>query len=170
MSWLKIFALSLTTVALNGAPQQAVSSKAQVAGKKTEVFKPFTGKVLANKVRIRTEPDLDSHIFRQVDKNELLLIVGENSDFYAVQPPKNTKAYIFRSYILDNIIEASRVNVLARRIFYKALRSCARAKRFARDKAQRVRRRIKYVSRDAALCVGPLCIVALVRHVGKFAL
>lgn len=111
MSWLKIFALSLTAAALQAAPQQPANTKTQVAGKKAETFKPFTGKVLANKVRIRTHADLDSHIFRQVDKNELLLIVGEDSDFYAVQPPKNTKAYIFRSYILDNVIEANRVNV-----------------------------------------------------------
>jgi uncharacterized protein YgiM (DUF1202 family) len=111
MSWLKIFALSLTAAALQAAPQQPVNVKTQIAGKKAESFKPFTGKVLANKVRVRTQPDLDSHIFRQVDKNELLLVVGEDSDFYAVQPPKNTKAYIFRSYILDHVIEANRVNV-----------------------------------------------------------
>jgi len=110
MSWLKIFALSLTAAALQAAPQQPASVKAAPA-KKVESFKPFTGKVLANKVRIRVQPDLDSHIFRQVDKNELLLIVGEDSDFYAVQPPKETKAYIFRSYILDNVVEANRVNI-----------------------------------------------------------
>lgn len=44
-------------------------------------------------------------------KNDLLLIVGEEGDFYAVQPPKDTKAYVFRSYILDNVVEANRVNI-----------------------------------------------------------
>jgi hypothetical protein len=39
------------------------------------------------------------------------MIVGESGDFWAVQPPKGTKAYVFRSYILDNVVEANRVNV-----------------------------------------------------------
>ena len=115
MYWLKFIALTLTaatiSTTLSAAPQQAVNTKNQVSQKKTENFKPFTGKVIASKVRVRIKPDLDSHIFRQVAKNDLLLIVGEDSDFYAVQPPKDTKAYIFRSYILDNVVEASRVNI-----------------------------------------------------------
>jgi hypothetical protein len=76
-----------------------------------KTFKPFTGKVSANKVRIRVKPDLDSHIIRQISKNDLLLIVGEEGDFYAVEPPKDTKAYVFRSYVLDDFVEANRVNV-----------------------------------------------------------
>src|SRR5271168_5087155 len=108
MSWLKIIALSLTAAAtLNAAAPQAPAAK-QATIKKGESFKPFTGKVLANKVRVRVKPDYDSHIFRQIGKNDLLLIVGEEGDFYAVQPPKDTKAYVFRSYILDNVVEANR--------------------------------------------------------------
>lgn len=107
-----IFAISFA-VAAQAAPAPAPSKPAAAKEivKKAEAFKPFTGKVLANKVRIRVKPDLDSHIFRQVGKNELLLIVGEEGDFYAVQPPKDTKAYVFRSYILDNVVEANRVNI-----------------------------------------------------------
>lgn len=76
-----------------------------------EPFKPFTGKLLANKVRLRAKPDLESPIIRQMNKNDLLLVVGEEGDFYAIEPLKDTKAYIFRSYVLDNVVEASRVNV-----------------------------------------------------------
>jgi hypothetical protein len=112
MNWLNFLALSLTaTATLCAQPQPPAPAKTQPAAKKTEQFKPFTGKVIANKVRLRIKPDLDSHIFRQIGKNDLLLIVGEDIDFYAVQPPKDTKAYIFRSYILDNVIEANRVNI-----------------------------------------------------------
>jgi len=50
-------------------------------------------------------------VIRQIDKDELLLIVGEENDFYAIEPSKNTKAYVFRSYILDDRVEATRVNV-----------------------------------------------------------
>jgi uncharacterized protein YgiM (DUF1202 family) len=90
-----------TTPAKTASPQQ-VAAKA---------FKPFTGKITTNKVRVRLKPDLESHILRQANKNDLLLIVGEEGDFYAVEPPKETKAYVFRSYILDDIVEANRVNV-----------------------------------------------------------
>ncbi len=74
-------------------------------------FKPFTGKLTANKVRIRAKPDLESPIIRQMNKSDLLLVVGEDKDFYAIEPLKDTKAYVFRSYVLDNVIEATRVNV-----------------------------------------------------------
>jgi uncharacterized protein YgiM (DUF1202 family) len=79
--------------------------------KKAESFKPFTGKLVANKVRIRAKADLESPIARQMNKNELLLVVAEEGDFYAIEPLKDTKAYVFRSYILDNVVEANRVNV-----------------------------------------------------------
>lgn len=101
--------LCLTSFAMAETPSKAP----QVAqgAKKTESFKPFTGKVLANKVRVRAKPDLESHIIRQLAKGDLLLINGEEGEFWAVQPPKGTKAYVFRTYILDGVVEANRVNV-----------------------------------------------------------
>jgi len=104
-------AISITTFAFAQPPAKKPTETQQTATKKSEAFKPFTGKVLANKVRIRAKPDLDGRIIRQVNKNELLLVVGEEGDFWAIQPLKGTKAYVFRSYILDNVVEANRVNV-----------------------------------------------------------
>lgn len=89
----------------------AGGSSATPPKKQQETFKPFTGKVTANKVRIRVKPDLESHILRQVDKNELLLIVSDEGEFYGVEPTPDMKAYVFRSYILDGVVEANRVNV-----------------------------------------------------------
>ena len=94
------FALFLSAAALYAAPQKEMAA-----------FKAFTGKVVSNKVRIRVKPDLESHILRQANKNDLLLVVGEVGDFYAVEPSKGTKAFVFRSYVLDDIVEANRVNV-----------------------------------------------------------
>lgn len=74
-------------------------------------FHPFTGKIIANKVRLRTSPDLDSHILKQLNQNDLVLVVDESADFWAVEPPVETKAYVYRTYILDDIVEADRVNV-----------------------------------------------------------
>lgn len=78
---------------------------------KTNSFRSFTGKVIGNKVRIRVKADLDSPVLRQINKNELVLVLGQEGEFYAVQPPKGTKAYVFRTYILDDVVEADRVNV-----------------------------------------------------------
>ncbi len=123
MSWLKapFLALSLSATfcfaqettqvtAPVAAPPAPAAPVAKPAVKKAD-FKAFTGKVTANKVRLRIKPDVDSHIVRQFTKNDLLLIVGEEGDFYAVQPPRETKAYVFRTYVLDNVVEANRVNV-----------------------------------------------------------
>ena len=88
---------------------QVYASKQEVHSAK--IFKPFTGKISGNKVRLRSGADFESHIIKQLNKNDLLLIVGEENEFYAVEPPKDTKAYVFRSYILDGLVEANRVNV-----------------------------------------------------------
>ncbi len=71
----------------------------------------FTGKIKARKVRMRVSPDLDSRVVTELNKNDLLVIVGEKGDFYSVEPPKDMKAYVFRSFVLDGVVEGNRVNV-----------------------------------------------------------
>ncbi len=72
---------------------------------------PFTGKVRGKKVRLRAHADLESRVMRELDKHELLSVVGEKGDFYAVEIPPGMKAYVFRSFVLDNVVEGNRVNV-----------------------------------------------------------
>jgi uncharacterized protein YgiM (DUF1202 family) len=74
-------------------------------------FAAFTGKVTKNKVRLRANPSLDSPILREMQQGDMLIVVGETDDFYAVRPPAGTKAFVFRSYVLENVVEANRVNV-----------------------------------------------------------
>jgi hypothetical protein len=84
----------------------------KVADKTPEVsVNPFTGKIKGRKVRMRLRADTDSRIIKELAKDELVTIVGEKGDFWAVQPPAGTKAYIFRSFVLDNIVEGNKVNV-----------------------------------------------------------
>lgn len=71
----------------------------------------FTGRVLGSNVRLRNSPDLDSYVIKELSKGDLLIILGEKDDFYAVQPTNDIKAYIFRSFVLDNVVEGNRVNV-----------------------------------------------------------
>jgi len=74
-------------------------------------FAPFTGKVNAEKVRIRLQPDLDGYIVRELNRNEYISVIGHEGDFYCIQPADSLKAYIFRSFVLDGIVEGNRVNV-----------------------------------------------------------
>jgi len=71
----------------------------------------FTGRVIGKNVRMRTAPDVDSHIVTEMKKDELLVVTGEKNDFYAVEAPSDSKAYIFRSFVLDGVVEGDRVNV-----------------------------------------------------------
>ena len=72
---------------------------------------PFTGKVKKNKVRLRLQPNTDSPVIKELEKGSLLLVTGELDDFWAVTPTNDVKAYVFRSFVLDNQIEGNRVNV-----------------------------------------------------------
>lgn len=71
----------------------------------------FTGKITRDKVRLRAEGHLDAPIVRETNRGDLFVVVGETPEFYAVLPPKDTKAFVFRTFVLDNVIEGSRVNV-----------------------------------------------------------
>ncbi len=72
---------------------------------------PFTGKIIKNKVRLRSQATMDSAIVRTLSKDDMLIVVGEAEDFFAVLPPKDLKAYVFRTFILDQVVEGSHVNV-----------------------------------------------------------
>jgi hypothetical protein len=74
-------------------------------------FSPFTGKVKAKKVRLRSNADLESRVVKELSRNDLIVIVGEKGDFYSVEPPAGIKAYVFRSFVLDGVVEGNRVNV-----------------------------------------------------------
>ena len=62
-------------------------------------IQPFTAKVVGNKVRMRCKPDGESAILRLLNKGELLLVTGEEGDFFAIQPPSSLKAYVFKNYV-----------------------------------------------------------------------
>ncbi len=74
-------------------------------------FTPFTGKVKGRKVRLRATADLEGRVVKELNRQDLLVIVGEKGDFYSVEPPAGTKAYVFRSFVLDGVVEGNRVNV-----------------------------------------------------------
>ncbi|MCH9613319.1 MAG: hypothetical protein SP1CHLAM54_03180 [Chlamydiia bacterium] len=81
------------------------------AGPKLSNVKSFTGKVNGKSVRLRAGADVESNIIRELKKDELVVVAGEQSDFFAILPPTDIKAYIFRSFVLDGQVEGERVNV-----------------------------------------------------------
>lgn len=94
------------------APFIAAAPEIKPVVKAPEIpFSPFTGKVKGRKVRLRLKPDLDSRIIKELHKNELLSVVGDKGEFWAVEPPAGIKAFVFRSFVLDNVVEGNRVNV-----------------------------------------------------------
>ncbi|MBJ7449428.1 MAG: SH3 domain-containing protein [Parachlamydiales bacterium] len=110
--------LSLTTVnSLAFAEEAQTKTAAQEAGQVASAaivkpaFEAFTGKVKRKSVRLRLRPDLDSPVIRDLQAGDLLVVDGEQNHFYAVQPPKGVKGYVFRSFVLDGVVEGSRVNI-----------------------------------------------------------
>ena len=82
-----------------------------VASTQSTSFEPFTGVITGIKVRMRTQPGIDSHVVRETSTGEMFAVVNEINDYYAVVPPKGTKGYVFRTFVLNDIIEGERVNV-----------------------------------------------------------
>lgn len=76
-----------------------------------EDFTAFTGKINTNKVRMRVAPDVDSTIVRMVNHGKLLVVIGEVEDFFAVQPPQETKLYVYSNFIDNGVIKGNNINV-----------------------------------------------------------
>ena len=87
------------------------AAPAKKSAPKQVAVKPFTGKVKAKKLRMRARADVDSAIVTELKKGDFVAVVAEKGDFYVVEAPQNIKAFVFRSYVLDNVIEGHNVNV-----------------------------------------------------------
>jgi hypothetical protein len=72
---------------------------------------PFTGSITGSRVRLRLQPSLNSLVIQEFAPSDLVQVVGEIDDFYAILPDASKKGYIFRTYVLDGIIEGSNVNL-----------------------------------------------------------
>lgn len=74
-------------------------------------FTPFTGRIIRNKVRMRLNPSLDSAVLRELNKDDLLVVLSETEEFYGIKAPSDIKAFVYRTFILDNVVEGNHVNV-----------------------------------------------------------
>ena len=82
-----------------------------IASSQSTSFEPFTGAITGLKVRLRTQPGIDSHVVKETSTGEMFAVVDETNEYYAVVPPKGTKGYVFRTFVLNDSVEGERVNV-----------------------------------------------------------
>lgn len=71
----------------------------------------FTAKVERERVRLRTKPHLGASVIKEMGKGDLLVVRDEEDEFYAVEPPSDMEGYVYRTFVLDGVIEGSNVNV-----------------------------------------------------------
>lgn len=102
--------LSLETAANTAAPAAVETPIAKPTAAVRE-FSPFTGQVRARKVRMRLRPELDGQVLQELNKGDLLSVVGEHGQFWAVSPVNDRKVFVFRGFVFDNKIEGNRVNI-----------------------------------------------------------
>lgn len=105
-----ILSIFLSSIALTLCAEQENGQQLNKNETSTKL-EPFTGKITKNRVRMRLQPSYDAAVLREYNKNDLVLVVGETDDFYAIKPPADFPGYVFRTYILDNIVEGHHVNV-----------------------------------------------------------
>lgn len=106
-----LLALTLLCAFSNSDMAKLSAVETQLQTVNSSSFHPFTGKISKNKVRMRLQPSYEGYVLKELEAGELLPIVGETEDFYVVPPPSDFKGYIFRTYVLDDVVEGSRVNV-----------------------------------------------------------
>ncbi len=107
LSYLFIFsAIFNAPIFADGSPSDSESGYQNIHKSTT-----FTGRVTRDKVRLRLQPTTDSPIIQEVNRGEMLLVKGEDNDFYAVKPITGTKAYIYRPLVLDGVVEGNKVNI-----------------------------------------------------------
>jgi len=93
------------------AVEESAPEAPVVAEKMSKEIDPFTGKITGNKVRLRLAPTLDGTILSELSKNDLVVVTGEIDEFYTIKPFPESKAYIYRAYVLDGVVEANNVNI-----------------------------------------------------------
>lgn len=99
--------LSLAGSPLIAKPQQIKQTKQAPV----ESFKPFSGRINGDKVRMRLHPNIESQIVQETTKGQIFAVVDETDGYYGIHPSKDMYAYIYKTYVLDNRVEAQHVNV-----------------------------------------------------------
>lgn len=90
---------------------EATSTQAKSPHAIRNAFEPFTGCIRRSKVRMRAQADVNSSIVSELTQGSLIAVVGEHDDFYAVRPQESMQVYVYRTYVLNQTVDAARINV-----------------------------------------------------------
>ncbi len=80
---------------------------------------PFTGKITADSVNLRSGPGVNFEILRKMDTGNEVLVVGiVNNEWIKVSLPRNSKAFVHKDFIkqensIYGVIKGKKVNVRA---------------------------------------------------------
>jgi len=58
-----------------------------------------TGTVTADNVNVRVEPKLGADVVGQVDEDARLVVTGDDGDWYEIEPPATTAAWVHSDYV-----------------------------------------------------------------------
>lgn len=86
-------------------------NQAQTKEQAKQPLDPFTGRISRKKVRLRLHPTLDAPVIKEMDRGDLVIVTAETEDFYAIAPPQDVKGFIYRTLVLDGVVEGNKVNV-----------------------------------------------------------
>ena len=110
--------IAVLAAAVSGAPlspqaEPGASSPptVQQQARAKKDFEPFTGKVICSRLRVRLQPNLEGTILDELIQGDLVVVADQVDDFYAIMPDPVRKGYIYRAYVLDNVVEANNVNI-----------------------------------------------------------
>lgn len=102
--------LSLPLGASSDVPDTESRSALSVTSN-SRSFEAFTGKIGKDRVRLRTKAHLGASIVKEVGRGTLLVAQEEEDEFYAVEPPSDVYGYVYRTFVLDGVVEGNHVNV-----------------------------------------------------------
>jgi hypothetical protein len=102
---------SFFLISLQAVENDKTTGSKPVKQSKETSFSPFTGKITKSKVRLRLQPTYDGQVIQELNPGDIYVILDETDDFFSVKPPSDFKSYVFRTFVLDNVIEGNRVNV-----------------------------------------------------------
>lgn len=108
-----VFSLRPVLCAVALAVSQPIVAAPAAASSQT-AFEAFTGKSTGNKVRLRLSAAINAPVFKELAKGELIAVVGQDTDFYQVKAHPDAKAYVFRSYVVDGVVDGNKVNIRSR--------------------------------------------------------
>lgn len=108
---LSLCMLSKGALLAESSTENSTAQTSEAPPQRSVTIEPFTGKVTRPRVRMRLEPNLNSPIIEELNQGDMVIVTSEDDDFYGVKPPLGAKGFIFRTYVLDGVIEGNHVNV-----------------------------------------------------------